>query len=314
MRKTIVTGGAGFIGSHLVEQLVKRGDEVTVIDLCTTGSLANLKQVKSQVQTLSHDLRQLNWEKVLEDCDLVFHLGANAYVPPSVERPAWDCELNFGSTFRLLEAIRESRWKGALIYASSAAVYGNPAKLPIQEDDPTVPISPYGVAKLAAERYIAVYSQLYDIKAASLRFFSIFGPRQKKQVIFDLMRKIEDNPRQIQIYGDGTQLRDFNYVVDTAAACVLVSEAGKLAGEVYNVASGYEVSILQLAQEICQVMKANPKFSFTGDVRPGDAQRWTVDIGKLSGIGYAPRFSLAEGLGQTYRWYQSLDHSSDALR
>jgi len=307
-KKVLVTGGAGFIGSHLVEQLATAGAAVMVVDNLSTGRRENLLSVDGAVQVHEQDIRQVAWEKVLsgQQYDVIFHLAANAYVPPSVERPAWDYEINLAGTFRLLEVLRSLKWPGVLLYASSAAVYGDPVRMPIHEDDPTVPISPYGVAKLAAERYIAVYSQLYGLRAALLRFFSVYGPRQYKQVVYDLIQKIVQNPYELFIHGDGTQMRDFNYVEDTVRAMMLVAECGVLRGEVYNVASGRACFIHELAETLCRVMAVQLKFNYSGSVRRGDPDKWSVDISRLTALGYRPKMSLEEGLKRTVEWFFSL--------
>lgn len=301
----LVTGGAGFIGSHLVEQLAAAGAAVMVVDNLSTGRRENLLSVDGALRMNEQDIRQMAWEKVLsgQQYDVIFHLAANAYVPPSVERPAWDYEINLAGTFRLLETLRAVKWPGTLVYASSAAVYGDPVRMPIREDDPTVPISPYGVAKLAAERYLAVYSHLYGLRGASLRFFSVYGPRQRKQVVYDLIKKIYHNPTELFIHGDGTQVRDFNYVEDTAQAAMLVAARAPLQGEVYNVASGTECSIGNLAETLCAILGAQPQFVYSGSVRPGDPEKWAVDIGCLRALGYQPQVSLENGLRQTVGWF-----------
>lgn len=288
-----------------MEQLVSHGAAVTIIDNLSSGRRENLSCALDKVNLLELDIRYLAWEELLgkQQYDILFHFAANAYVPPSVERPDWDYQINLESTLRLLEALRKIKWTGALIYASSAAVYGNPVKIPIHEDDPTVPISPYGVSKLAAERYVAVYSQLYGLKTASLRFFSVYGPRQRKQVVYDLIQKIFQNPSELFIYGDGSQTRDFSYVEDVARAAMLVAECAPLRGEVYNVASGRECSIQELAEQLCQIIGASPKFVYSGSVRPGDPERWSVDIKRLAALGYKPQVSLEEGLRRTVKWF-----------
>jgi UDP-glucose 4-epimerase len=313
-KNVLVTGGAGFIGSHLVEQLVTDGAAVTVVDNLSTGRLENLSNVNGQIDLRELDIRQMLWEHVLSEkqYDCIFHLAANAYVPPSVERPDWDYQINLGGTFRLLEALRRMQWSGRLIYVSSAAVYGNPLRVPIHEDDPTIPVSPYGVAKLAAERYVAVYSQLYGLRAASLRFFSVYGPRQRKQVVYDLIEKLRRDPSKLFIYGDGTQMRDFNYVEDTARTAIIVAERETLQGEVYNVASGQGCSIEELAKTLCRTLEVRPQFVYSGAVRPGDPDQWIADIGRLKAIGYQPSFSLEEGLRRVVQWYQDTVNAQES--
>lgn len=309
-RRVLVTGGAGFIGSHLVEKLAACGARVTVVDSLSTGHLENLAVVDPAVELRQVDVRDVDWEADInvQKYEVIFHLAANAYVPPSVERPSWDCEINFGATFRLLEALRCCAWRGALVYASSAAVYGHGVHMPIREEDPLAPISPYGVSKLASERYLAVYSQLYGLRGASARIFSCYGPRQRKQVIFDLLTKLRQNPNELFIYGDGTQTRDFNYVGDTARGLMLIAQAGALAGETYNLASGRACSIGELAQVLAQILRLQPRFVYSGSVRPGDPERWLADISHLASLGYHPQVSLEEGLQNTVDWFLSANN------
>lgn len=304
-KQVLVTGGAGFIGSHLVEHLVDQGATVRVIDTLRSGQAENLARVADRIQLQDLDVREINWAEWLKEYpnDVIFHFAANAYVPPSVEQPAFDYELNFAATFRLLEALRITHWPGTLVYASSAAVYGNAPRIPISEEDPTVPVSPYGVGKLAAERYVDVFSKLYNLKAASVRLFSAYGPRQRKQVVYDLMEKIRRTPDEIFIHGDGTQVRDFGYVEDMALAAAVVAEHGALQGEVYNVGAGRGCTIRELAEHLCQLMDAQPKLVFSGTVRPGDPEKLVVAINRLESLGYTPRFTLVDGLQRTVDWF-----------
>ncbi|MBK8021789.1 MAG: GDP-mannose 4,6-dehydratase [Chloroflexi bacterium] len=305
----LVTGGAGFIGSHLAEVLVEAGAQVTVVDNLATGATGNLAGLGSQIRLIVGDVGELLRLKRLHVSDYacIFHLAGNPYIPPSVENPAYDLRENLLNTFNLLETIREASERPKLISASSAAVYGNPVRLPISETDPTVPISPYGVSKLAGERYLAVYSQLYDIPAVSMRFFSVYGPRQKKQVVYDLLRKIEANPNDIEVYGDGTQTRDFAYVNDVARALLLAAERAPGRGEAYNVASGATYSIGQLVTTLCEVCGVTPRIHYTGSVRPGDADRWEVDMQRLTELGFVPQTSLHAGLAAIKDWYDGLE-------
>ena len=301
----LVTGGAGFIGSHLVEHLLSSGGRVTVVDNLATGSLENLAGVRSKVKVIVGDMGDLlQRQQIRVDAyDYVFHLAANPYIPPSVERPAYDFALNLQNTFTLLEALRAAPHPPRLVNTSSAAVYGNPATLPIKETDPTVPISPYGVSKLAAERYVAVYSQLYGIPATSVRLFSVFGPRQRKQVIYDLLRKLRANPQSLEVLGDGSQARDFVYATDVAQAMTLAATVAPGRGEVYNVASGATHTIAELVNAWCRVCEVTPSINYTGRVRPGDAEKWEVDTSALKGLGFSPKVSLEAGLAQIRDWY-----------
>jgi UDP-glucose 4-epimerase len=305
--RVLVTGGAGFIGSHLVEQLVSAGSRVTVIDNLSTGKLDNLSSVLSDIELIVGDLGDLLcWNKIDPSrFECIFNLAANAYVPPSVENPYFDYQMNLRNPFLLMEALRKLPNAPRLVNISSAAVYGNPMTLPIRETDPTVPISPYGVSKLAAERYAAIYSQIYGLRVASLRFFSVYGPRQHKQVVYDLICKLIANPMEISLLGDGSQARDFNHVLDVVQAILLASTEAPAMGEVYNVASGLTISISELVTRMSAVMGVTPKVSYSGKVRPGDPDRWVVDLNRLIELGYKPQVSLDDGLRSVFNWLRS---------
>lgn len=311
-KSVLVTGGAGFIGSHLVELLVAAGARVSVLDIFTSGSRENLGAVADAITLRELDIRALDWAEYLTEhpVDVIFHLAANAYVPPSVEAPAVDCELNFATTFRLLEALRILSWPGRLVFASSAAVYGNSVRVPISETDPTVPISPYGVGKLAAERYLAVFAELYGLNLASVRFFSAFGPRQRKQVVFDLLAKLDRDHERIFIHGDGTQVRDFLYVQDAARSAMIVAANAPLRGEAYNVGAGREYTIDQLAKSLCGITGLDPALDYSGTNRPGDPEKLIVDISRLRAIGYVPQVDFEQGLTSTVAWYSALTGAS----
>ncbi len=305
--RTVVTGGAGFIGSHLLEHLIAMNARVTVIDNFSTGSLENLRPVMPSIELIVGELGDILCLKRISMADYshVFHLEGNAYIPPSIENPTFDFQANLQNTLMLLEALRCTPNSPRLVNISSAAVYGNPIRLPIQESDPTVPISPYGVSKLAGERYVAVYSQIYGIKATSLRLFSVYGPRQRKQVVYDLIRKIYAKPTCLEVLGDGSQERDFTYVLDVVQAMMLAMTATPGQGEVYNVATGTTHSITELVTSCCAVCKWKPEIIYTGHVRPGDAQKWIVDITALKKFGFKPQTSLETGLTAICNWYDS---------
>ncbi len=306
-KEVLVTGGAGFIGSHLAEELVSRGALVTVVDNLRTGHVSNLARCLDRIRLVTCDVLSEPFDELLtgHPFDIVYHLAANAYVPPSVECPSFDLENNLLTTFRILEHMRQGACTGALIFASSGAVYGNPVRLPICETDSTIPVSPYGVGKLAAERYVDVFCRLYGLRGASLRLFSAFGPRQAKQIVYDFLVKLDDDPTSLFIHGDGSQTRDFNYVTNIVDALLLVAERGELTGEVYNVASGRVCSVRELAAIVCAQLALTPHHVFSGSVRPGDADKWAVNIDRLLRLGYRPNVSLEQGIARTIEWYKS---------
>lgn len=303
----LVTGGAGFIGSHLVEHLVSIGAKVTIIDNFSTGYIENIIVVQSLIKIVIGDLGDLlRLNRIdLSNFDYIFHIAANAFIPPSVENPIYDYYTNLNNTLMLLEALRRLANPPRLVFTSSAAVYGNPFSLPIRESDPTFPISPYGVSKLASERYVSVYCQIYNLRATSLRLFSVYGPRQRKQVIFDILDKLRKNPDHLEVYGDGSQIRDFVYVLDVIQAMMLAATVTPGKGEVYNVASGTTHSISDVIKTWCKIIDVNPKIIYSGNVRPGDADRWIVDITHLQNIGFKNNTVLETGQKAIRDWYDA---------
>ncbi len=301
----LVTGGAGFIGSHLVEEFIRRGANVTAIDNLSTGYRKNLAAAETvdlrEIDMARDDLRPLLKEKKF---DLIVHTAANANVPSSVEDPKMDFQKNVIATFNLLEAARECIPQARILHTSSAAVYGQGSDTPTREDFTTVPVSPYGVSKLAAENYMSVYSQLYGLRTATLRLFPVFGERLRKQVVYDLMNKLHHNSEELFIQGDGQQVRDFNHIANIVTAYFTVIENGELKGEAYNIASDETTTICELAKMICERMKVNPRFIFSGEVRAGDMRRLHADISRLKNLKYKSRVNFADGLDATVQWFQ----------
>lgn len=304
-RVVLVTGGAGFIGSHLVEEFVRRGAVVSVVER-TTANLRNLSAVADQVRIHTVDLAQDDLGPLFSgrEFDLIVHTAANANVADSIADPRMDFERNALATLNLLEAMRSWAPRTRLLQTSTAAVYGRAASLPMLENDPTLPVSPYGVSKLASELYVATYASVYGFRAATLRLFSVYGPRLRRQVIYDLMRKVRDNPQELPIQGDGTQLRDFNYVTDVVAAFLIVAQRGRFDGEVYNVAAEQTVTIDQVAKMVCERMGAAPQFRYSGQTSAGDLQRLSADISCLKNLGYRPQVTFADGLDRTVKWFR----------
>ena len=303
-RRVVVTGGAGFIGSHLVEALVRRGADVTALDDLSSGRADNLAAVADRVELVKLDLARDDARPVLAGADAVFHLAGYADIPRSVKEPRLDFEKNALGTLNLLEAVREAAPSARVLFASSAAVYGVGSDRPLREDDPPAPAAPYGVSKLAAERYVDVYARLYGLRSASLRLFPVYGPRLRAHVVYDLMRKVRDDPSELRIEGDGTQVRDFVHVTGAVEAFLTVAERAPLGGEAYNVASGEPVTIRDLAGLICERMGKSPRFVYTGLVASGVSQRWSADLSRLRTLGYQAPLGLAEGLADTVRWFE----------
>jgi UDP-glucose 4-epimerase len=303
----LVTGGCGFIGSHLVEQLVGRGFKVTVADNFANSTIDNLARVKDDVEVLEMNVNSDTFKQIVADrnFDVIYHLAANAYVPPSVKDPIYDFENNLVSTIGLLETIRRAELDPKVIVASSAAVYGNPVTVPITEEMITDPISPYGVGKLAMERYTDVYSRVYGMRTASARFFSAYGPRQKKQIVYDFIGKLKKDPTTMVILGDGTQMRDLVFVEDIVQALLVIMDNSPLDGTTYNVATGVGHTTTEIAQTIVDAMGLDAKFTYTGSVRPGDPHVWIADITRIRGIGYEPTHTLAQGIKKTIEWYEA---------
>ena len=304
-QNVLVTGGAGFIGSHLVEELVRQGAQVSVIDNLSSGTLSNLSEVNDRVQVHQQDMSRENLNRVMSQTsfDVIFHLAGHVDIPASVKNPRWDLEMNGINTFNLLEEMRMTSSKARVLFASSAAVYGESAGKPFREDDPTFPIAPYGVSKLTSERYMAIYPHLYELRTASLRLFPVYGPRLCQHVVYDLIYKAHENSEELFIYGDGTQVRDFNYVSNAVDAFLLVAEKAPLKGEVYNVAFGNPVPIKNLAMVICEQIGIKPSFVYSGDVGSGVSKRWDADVSRLLSLGYKPQVKLVDGVANTVNWF-----------
>jgi UDP-glucose 4-epimerase len=299
--RALVTGGNGFIASHVVDSLLRLGAKVTTVDLRPSDEAP-----RPGLQRRRGDVAGEAFGRLLREegpFDYLFHLAARAYAAGSVQEPLLDYQTNLAATVTLLEQFRQLQLPTRLIFASSAAVYGNPAGLPIHEGQVTVPVSPYGVSKLAAERYIDVYARLYGVRATSLRLFSVYGPRQPKQVVYDLLAKLHASPGELEVIGDGSQMRDLVYVEDVARAFLVAAARAPHDGGVYNVASGVGVTIGELAHLVVAAQGSSARVCFTGQNRPGDPDRWLGSHERLAALGWAPRFRLEEGLRATAAWF-----------
>ena len=310
--RILVTGGAGFIGSHLVDRLLNEGFEVTVIDNLCTGSITNIAHHldKKDFHLIKGDILNFNLLKeAMKDIDAVYHEAALASVARSVENPIPTNDVNVAGTLKLLKASSDLNIK-RFIYASSAAVYGDTSPPQKKEDMTPNPTSPYGISKLAAENYVKLFKRVYGLETVSLRYFNIYGPRQS----FDLQnayggaitifinRLLKNMPPLI--YGDGEQTRDFVYVADVVEANILALRTKNATGEVFNIATGTNVSLNQVANTLLGIMnKKNLKPVHTTP-RPTDIRHGYADITKAKRIlGFRPKILFQEGLTKLVNWY-----------
>jgi nucleoside-diphosphate-sugar epimerase len=300
--KVLVTGGAGFIGSNLVRGLLERGDDVRVLDNFSTGSRGNLEGL--DVDIVEGELR--SYERVhnaVRGVEIVYHLGALGSVPRSVQDPLTSSAVNVEGTLNVLLAARDESVR-RVVFSSSTSVYGSTRTLPTSESSPPDPISPYGVAKLAAERYCISFSRVYEsFESVVLRYFNVFGPRQSPfsqyAAVVPLFVTLIDAGKPIEIHGDGEQSRDFTYVGNVVDATIRAGDAEGASGEIFNVAAGSPASVNRIADTIGAIL-GKPVERTQLPSRAGDIRDSWADLSKAERIlGYAPAVDLEEGLRRT---------------
>ncbi len=303
MTRVLVTGGAGFIGSNLVAALLERGDEVRVLDNFSTGSRANLAALGRDVDVVEGDLR--SYERVhtaVRGAEVVFHQGALGSVPRSVQDPLSSTAVNVEGTLNVLLAARDEGIR-RIVAASSSSVYGDGGEFPRVESVAPNPISPYAVAKLAAERFCVSFTRVYGIETVALRYFNVFGPRQDPSsqyaaVVPRFIRLIADG-EAVTVHGDGGQSRDFTYVENVVRANLLAADAGDAAGRVLNIATGNAETVEALADTIGRLLD-RPVVKTYGPAQPGDVRESWADVSAArEAIGYEPLVGFEEGLRRT---------------
>jgi UDP-glucose 4-epimerase len=302
--KTLVTGGAGFIGSTLVRLLVERGHAVRVFDNLSTGSPANLDGTDAEL--VEGDVREAEaLERAAAGSDLVFHLAAGTGVVPSIEDPFADFDLNARGTLTALWAAR-SAGASRLVFSSSNAPLGAGA-YPANEEKPTAPLSPYGASKAAGEAYCSAFHGAYGFDAVAVRFSNAYGPRSahKSNVIPLFIRRLLAG-EELVVYGDGSQTRDFVFVSDLAAGLLLAAETEGVGGEVFQLASGVETSVNDLMAMLAEVSGREPRVR-REPPRPGEILRNYSLVDKArERLGYSPVVHLEDGLRRTYEWFEAL--------
>ena len=307
--KVVVTGGAGFIGSNLAQELSKE-NQVTVFDDLSTGYLENIENLINSgdiifVEGSITDMDLL--QKLFEDVDYIFHQAAIPSVPRSVKDPISSNYTNVNGTLNVLVAARDNNVK-KLVYASSSSAYGDTPVLPKSEDMKPCPLSPYAISKLTAEYYCQVFSDVYNLATASLRYFNVFGPRQDPSseyaaVIPKFIGSILNDKSPI-VYGDGEQTRDFTFVDDVVNANILAAES--MSTGVFNIAGGKRISINDLAGLIMEILDKDLDITHI-EPQPGDIKHSLADISKArEQIKYIPKFNVKDGLKETVKWFQQI--------
>ena len=306
MAHYLVTGGAGFIGSHLVEELVRRGERVRVVDSLVTGHRENLSSVAGRIEFIEGDLAEADVAAAAAaGVDYVLHQAAIPSVPRSVAEPVFCHRANVDATLNLLVAARDAGIR-RLVFAGSSSVYGNIAVLPTREDLPLDPLTPYALQKSMGEQYLKLFTSLYGLETVSTRYFNVFGPRQDPSspysgVISVFIRALLDG-RTPTIYGDGEQTRDFTYVANVVDGVLKACHAPGIAGGVINVATGGRVSLNALFGTLRSLTGAAVVPAY-GPARTGDVRHSQADISRArTMLGYSPTVDFADGLARTLDW------------
>ena len=314
MATQIVTGIGGFIGSHLAEALLEKGNKVIGIDQFNDYYDTKFKRKNSaqllqnpNFQLIEADIQTLNWHDLLTEVDVVYHQAAQAGV-----RASWGdgfrhyTERNINATQIMLEAAKEAKSLQRFVFASTSSVYGNAETMPTPETICPQPVSPYGITKLAAERMCWLYQQNFGVPVTALRYFTVYGPRQRPDMAFHKFFQAAIADKPISIYGDGQQTRDFTFVSDIVAANLLAGEVPEAIGEVFNIGGGCRVILADVLATMEEIMGQPMRKNYV-DRAKGDARHTSADISKAKKIlGYQPKVSLAEGLAKEWEWIQPL--------
>jgi UDP-glucose 4-epimerase len=304
----LVTGGAGFIGSHIAARLLAQGDKVRILDDFSTGKWSNLDGFKNDVEVIEGDLRDPSaLARAVKGCEVVYQQAALRSVPRSIDDPRANNDVNVTGILNLLIASREAGVR-RVVYASSSSVYGDDPTLPKVEDQTPRPISPYAATKIMGEYYCRIYSQLYGLETVSMRYFNVFGPRQDPESRYAavvprfITAALQNEP--LEIHGDGLQSRDFTYIDNVVSANLLAGDAPKAVGEAFNIACGGRFSLLDVVTAIEKEL-GRPVVRNHIEARAGDVKHTLADIGKARRLlGYEPGVGFDEGMARTVAWFR----------
>ncbi|MCC6041658.1 MAG: NAD-dependent epimerase/dehydratase family protein [Desulfurococcaceae archaeon] len=307
--RVLVTGGAGFIGSHLVDRLVTEGYDVVVLDNLSSGSLNNIKShiEAGNIVFVNGDLKEKHVvEDVVQGIDVVFHFAANPEVRVSTTNPEVHFRENVVATFNLLEAMRIKNVK-EMVFASSSSVYGEPDVIPVDEEYPVRPVSVYGASKASCEALIHAYSKLYGIKAVVLRYANVVGPRMRHGVIYDLLMKLRENKSALEVLGDGFQVRSYLHVKDAVEATLVAWRKSSETYQVYNVGNTDWITVRELVEILLETLglkgrvEVRYKPILHGVGWPGDVKRIALNSQKLMSLGWSPSMSSREAVVETVK-------------
>ncbi len=303
----LITGGAGFIGPKLAEQLIRQGEMLRIFDNLSTGSLSNISGLVKTggVEFINGDIRDAKAVAgVAKGCDLIYHLAAQSSVPVSTKDPRLDMSINIDGTFNILEAAKAG--SARVVFASSSTVYGNAARTPTPEDEALIPYSFYGLSKMAAEHYCRIYSELYHVPTVTLRLFNVYGPGTNKGVMIDLYRKLLRGSARLEVLGSGEQTKDYLYI-DDAIDAFLLAPKSKCAGEAYNIGLGESCSVIGLVKMMLEILGlGGVEVSARGGVAwLGDVELTRPDVGKAEReLRWKAKVGIREGLGRTLAWFE----------
>jgi UDP-glucose 4-epimerase len=304
MSRVLVTGGAGFIGSHLVDRLIKEGNEIIVLDNLSSGKKEFIQHHFNnpnfkfyQVDLLTDEI-----DRYFKDVDEVWHLAANVDVRNALKDTEIDIKQNLLVTYRVLEAMRKNNVK-KIIFTSSSTVYGEAKKIPTPEDYPCKPISLYGASKLACEALISAYVHTFDFNAVIFRLANIVGSRLNHGVIYDFLQKLKRNPNELEIFGDGNQKKSYLYVEDCVDGMIFASRKVKSKLEIFNLGSEDWITVKEIAEIMCRELNLNPELKFGESDRgwKGDVPLMLLDISKINKLGWKPRYDSKKAVELTIK-------------
>ena len=304
--KYLVTGGAGFVGSHLIEQLLAEENEIVCLDDFSTGKRTNIAKFADRISIVEGDIRNPQLVRnAVKDVESVFHLAAQISVNRSTKEPLFDASVNIEGAINLLEAVRQSSAKRIVYVSTGGAIYGEPNVLPASEETIENPISPYGISKLVAEKYLKWFYDVYGISYSIIRPANIYGPRQdplgEAGVISIFLGRIKDN-NPVEIFGDGKDSRDYVYVRDISNICIKAMNSNKK--DIYNAGTGKQTNLLELVEIIERVTKSQVKKQFSPP-RPGDVKHISLDASKArEELNWTPSTDLEKGISNTWKWYE----------